>query len=430
MLRNNKGFTLVEMLIVTSVFVVILMLTSESFKTILKHSSKLVRSEESNIEGVIGLEMMRHDLQQAGYGLFTEPLCAANAYTGEAASAPASTYNEVARNILDPCLSPPANAAVAAVRLPPRAVVAGNNLAAVLDSGSADGNTIIADSDYLVLRGLTLGRSKASQKWTNLTKPAASILPHVWTSDSENLAASDNDKVLLMRRKVTKSATTLSLVPEPTNGWFYIPFSNAAFSSFSTNYGNYILYGLDNASTPRMAFNRSDYFVSRPTAANVPQVCAPNVGTLYKANVNQSDGKLNYLPILDCVADMQVVFGWDLKIVTAASTLDGQDGLVDTWSSPDPNFRMGSASLTDLQAAMADPELLRSSLKVIKVYILAQDGRKDTSYTSPSPIVVGDIDAGETALTKSYDLTAAGLQNYRWKVYRVIVRPKNLTSNQ
>lgn len=426
MLQNKNGFTLVEMIIVMAVFMVVLMITGEAFKTILQQTSKLFRSEESNIEGVIGLEILRHDLQQVGYGLFTEPLCSPNAYTGEAAAVPASTYNEVARNVLDPCLTPPTTASVAALRLPPRAVVAGNNLASVADANSDDGGTynVLAGSDYLVLKGLTLGRSKASQRWTYLNSAASVVTPKSWVSRSENLES--GDKVLLMRRKVTPSTNTLTIEPEPTNGWFYIPFSNAAFSKYSTNYSSYVVYGLDDAATPRMPFNRSDYFVSRPAATSaMPAICAPTIGNLYKTTVNQADGKLSYLPILDCVADMQVVFGWDLTIGTT-STL-GQDGVIDTWSSPDPDFRSGTATLADLQAAMAAPELLRSSLKMIKVYILAQDGRKDTSYTSPSPIVVGDI--GETSLTKSY-VISAGLQNYRWKVYRIVIQPKNLISNQ
>lgn len=427
MLQNKKGFTLVELIVVMAVFMVVLMITGEAFKTILQQTSRLFRSEESNIEGVVGLEILRHDLQQAGYGLFTEPLC--SAYTSEAAAVPASTYNEVDRLVLDPCLPTPSTATVVAKRLPPRAVVAGNNLVAVADTTSETGKTynILPGTDYLALKGLTLGQNNTSQKWTYLTYAASGVTPKGWVSNSENFVS--GDRVLLMKRKVTPSTSTLTIVPEPNNGWFYIPFSNSAFNNFSTNYRDYVAYGLNKTATPTMPFNRADYFVSRPAAANaVPALCAPGIGTLYKATVNQDDGNLTYLPILDCVADMQVVFGWDITIGTT-STL-GQDGLIDTWSSPDPASRSGTASLADLQAAMADPELLRSSLKIIKVYILAQDGRKDPGYTSPPTIVVGDRDAGEISLTKNYDIAAAGFQNYRWKVYRVVVRPKNLISNQ
>jgi hypothetical protein len=77
---------------------------------------------------------------------------------------------------------------------------------------------------------------------------------------------------------------------------------------------------------------------------------------------------------------------------------------------------------------MESPEEIRNKLKYIKVYIMAQEGRKDTSYTNNATIVVGDIGS----LTKSYDvsaLAAKGWLNYRWKIYRIIVRPKNLVSN-
>jgi len=58
---------------------------------------------------------------------------------------------------------------------------------------------------------------------------------------------------------------------------------------------------------PRAPFNRADFYVATP-AGNMPSKCAPNTGILYKAVMNQSDGEFGALPLLDCVADMQVVF--------------------------------------------------------------------------------------------------------------------------
>jgi len=59
MLNSRKGFTLVEMIVVMAVFVVVIMITADSFKTILTQMTKITKSEESNIEGVVGLEMFR-----------------------------------------------------------------------------------------------------------------------------------------------------------------------------------------------------------------------------------------------------------------------------------------------------------------------------------------------------------------------------------
>jgi hypothetical protein len=81
---------------------------------------------------------------------------------------------------------------------------------------------------------------------------------------------------------------------------------------------------------------------------------------------------------------------------------------------------------------------IRSNLKVIKIYILAQNGKKDTGYTSPSQLEVSDN--GEASITrpvtpsnienKGIFSLATNQLNYRWKLYRIVVRPKNLLSNQ
>jgi hypothetical protein len=117
----------------------------------------------------------------------------------------------------------------------------------------------------------------------------------------------------------------------------------------------------------------------------------------------------------------------------------GQDGTVDTWTTPDgTSFSCSGAAcaLVDpddttkqyAQNALNKPATIRNALKVVKVYILAQNGRRDSGYTSPTPILVGD--SGELSLTRSVDIAAAGWSNYRWKLYRIVVRPKNLLANQ
>ncbi len=414
MKNNQRGFTLIELVIVMAIFIVVIIITADAFKVVLSQSAKIFRSEESNTEGIVGLEMMRHDLQQAGYGLYTEPLN--SGYVGEASVSPASSFNE-------PSLT-----------VPPRAIVTGNNRpVGTQDTGSESGNsyTIAMNSDYLAIKATSASRDGVAQKWTYLTYLPGSVTPHVWPSASENL--STNDAVVLLTRKLTTSSNTLTLVPDPAGSGsssFYFAYSNSAFANYSTNSSNYVVYGLDGGATIRMPFNRTDYFVARPSAAGkMPTVCAPNTGELYKAVVNQDDGRLTYYPVLDCVADMQVVLGWDLR----NGSSPGTDGLIDTWSNADgtvvtQNNVAGFASTAEVQAALASPSLIRDSLKMVKVYVLAQNGRKDTGYTSPSPIVVGD--PGEASLTRSYDITAAGWSNYRWKLYRLVVSPKNLQANQ
>ncbi len=402
MKNNRQGFTLVEMIVAMAIFIIVILITADAFKTILMQTTKIFRSEESNIEGVIGLEMMRHDLQQGGFGLFTQP--SPVAYTGEAANAPANVYNE------------------ASTTSPPRAFVAGNNLAAVNETSSGSSYGILDATDYLSIKGTSVARSRASQRWTYLQNiPGTGVVPNTWPSSAENFGASD--KVVLLQRQVTQADNTLTLVPDGAAPYF--TYGQTVFSAYSSNTASYVMYGLDPTASPRMPFNRTDYFVARPaTATQVPPMCAPNAGILYKTTVNQDNGLLTYLPILDCVADMQVVFGWDLRNGAAV----GADGMIDTYSNADGTTLSGSATQAEVQAALADAASIRNNLKLIKVYILAQNGRRDPGYTSPSSIVVGG--PGEASLTKTFDIAAAGWLNYRWKLYQIVVRPKNLTSNQ
>lgn len=423
-MRNSKGFTLVEMIVVMAVFIVILMITGDSFKTILQQSGKLLRSEESNIEGVIGLEMLRHDLQQGGYGLFTHD--SPVSYV-EAVSDLPKAYNNVPGS-------------TASTETPPKPFSFGNNLASVVDGT----HTLVANTDYIAIRASTVGRSNSSQKWGFLDYASGSVIPHSWPSTSENFVV--NEKVLVMER--VSSTKGLRIIPESANNWFYFPYSNTAFNSTSfINYStmvssSFVMYGLDDAtSIPRMPFNRSDYFVAVPE--NLPSVCAPGTGVLNKTIVNNSTdttvgGKLSYFPVLDCVLDLQVVLGWDLF----NGSSPGTDGNIDVWTNADATkgatadssaqYATGSTALDEALAAFSDPARLRNSLKLIKVYILAQNGRKDPAYTSPGTITVGNTKYDGTdpqGLGRSYVLPT-NLLNYRWKVYEVVAKPKNLTTNQ
>jgi prepilin-type N-terminal cleavage/methylation domain-containing protein len=407
---NQKGFTLIEMVVVMAVFVVVIAITGNSFNAILTHTSKLFRSEESNIEGVLGLEMLRHDIQQAGYGLFSE--VSPVAYDGEAVAAPASNFNDGTTG-------------------PPRALVTGTFAAdTAISEDSGGGYKILAGSDYLAIKATTVARNKTAQKWTYLSYSSSAVTPHSWQSNAENFSSSD--KVVLLRRRISTSTNRAELVPS-TLGDSYIPFSSSAFENMSSTSASVMtVYGVDDSATLRMPFNRTDYFVAAPPAGNRPSVCSPNsaVGVLYKTTVNQIGGTLNFVPVLDCVADMQIVLGWDLRDSGCAA---GSDGQIDTWSNSDGTVVARDANVTcnadsaEVVAAQASAELVRSNLKIIKVYILAQQGRKDLGYTNRSPVTVGDV--GETALTRSYALPADML-NYRWKVYRLIARPKNLLANQ
>jgi len=141
-----------------------------------------------------------------------------------------------------------------------------------------------------------------------------------------------------------------------------------------------------------MPFNMAKYVISN---TNVPLRCAPNSGVLMKYVVKQTDGTLdtaNGLPLLDCVANMQVFFRLDAN----------NDGIVDT--------------TTNNIAAMTAQQI-RDQVKEVRVYLLAHEGQKDSSYThTPTSIKIGE---GTNFAIGSY-------VNYRWKVYTLAVKPQNL----
>lgn len=165
-----------------------------------------------------------------------------------------------------------------------------------------------------------------------------------------------------------------------------------------------------------MPFNRADYYVRRPDNTvsaernKLPRRCAPKTGILFKGLVRQDSGTLDELPLLDCVADMQVVYSLDSNssgVVTDSSVL---------------------INPTTLNSLTADE--IRTDLKAIQVYALTHEGGKDRYFTYPNQfIAVGpSADGITTGSGRSFDLSTIGSdwQRYRWKVYRMTVNLTNM----
>ena len=401
MTRNQQGFTLIELIVVMAVFIAVLMISASAFNTVLVQSTKLFKSEESNIEGVIGLEMLRHDLQQSGYGLFSEP----TTYANEAADSPASDNNDAPDGV-------------------PRPIVVGNGNPLTAWT-TIDSRDIMLGSDYLTIKGTSVGLDNAAKKWTFLNFLAGTVTPKKWDSAAENLTSSPAEKVVVIRKQFGTPVRS-SLVRDPSDAFFY-SYSDTAFNDLATSSpGIYTVYGVDTANSLRFPFNRSDYFVARPSdTTRIPSYCARDAGILYKTTVNHNDGKLNYIPVLDCVLDLQVVLGWDWNSDGVVDTYSNADGTVASGLVPDVSAALSS---TNNDSVTTSPNI-RNNLKMVKVYILAQNGRKDSGYTSASPLDVSDV--GEKSLTRAAGFPlSADQMNYRWKLYRIVVRPKNLLSNQ
>jgi prepilin-type N-terminal cleavage/methylation domain-containing protein len=381
MMKREGGFSLVELMVALAVFVLVIAAATGTFIPLANQFKQQSKMAETNIEGIVGLELLRTDISQAGFGLPWAYQYAINyteaGYNG-AASVDASKYNDAPSN-------------------PPRAILIQDNQAA---------------PDYLVLKSTLAASNDASQRWSYIINDPVinpSNSPKNWAADN----LQNNDKVIVIQPKV--SETQLRGLVMKSDGTFYTSYSATNFPvAFSPAEG--VIYGVDPGAKLSMPFNRADYFIS---AANVPTRCATGTGVLVKAIVSQNDGSfINSTPLLDCVADMQVVLGMD----------SNDDGSVDDWT----NGLFDPAVIDSLTA-----QQIRDRLVEVRVYILTHEGQYDRFYTfnnfTPGAVCPSSfcIRVGESylgnVLGRDFDLSAIpNYLNYRWKVYTLVVKPQNL----
>jgi prepilin-type N-terminal cleavage/methylation domain-containing protein len=354
--RRNAAFTLVELMIAMAIVMLVLYAAISFFIVSVRQYKVQTKITETNVEGILGLELFRQDLESLGYGLPWNNLVAYTERTGVNAAI-------VALNDASP------NA--------PRGVL------------SVDGATFtVNNSDYLVIKSVRVGMSDAAGKWTTLTQ---ANVKRSWNPAGENLA--NNDYVIVLALGST-DANRRSLV---TSGTFYTQFNNTAGFIPLEPYSANIVYGIDNV-IPVRPFNRAEYYIDNTA---VPQRCSPNTGVLVKAVVaHDAPGTTpTLLPLLDCVADLQLVYGLD----------NNADGVVDNW--------------TDTLDTLGTPHTaadIRAQLAEVRIHILAQEGERDDSYRTPSD----NITVGSQGMGRPFDVS--GYRDYRWKQYSIVVKPKNL----
>jgi hypothetical protein len=365
-----------------------MMITSSSFKLIANSSSQQSKSIETQIEGIVGLEVLRADLQQAGFGL---PWTFQGALT---------TYVE---SVMDsnmpqsgfwPAGDPSTNFNDSSTGAPPRPILSANTN---FNNGSK----------YIVIKSTTAATNDTAKRWTTVSYADGLRTSKIWGDTSRDFAA--GGRVLVVKNNLNSTPPTRELVVR--SGIYSATMASPLFTNYTTLMTNHLdgdtyqVYGVSNTNF-RMPFNRADYYVRTPT--DMPQGCARNTGVLYKSNISQSSGGYDpIIPLVDCVADMQIIYG-----------LDGDGGgRVNQYLEAPANTTNPSASD------------IRSQLKEIRVYILTQDGKKDLNFSYPSPLV----DVGESLLGvfrgRHFDLNAiigSDYKNYRWKVYTIVVRPLNL----
>jgi len=353
MKRRESGFSLLELIIALAIVSVVLAAASTFFISVLKQYKVQTKITESNVEGILGLELLRQDLESLGYGLPWNNL---------------PFYSEASSGVLN-------DDGVA-----PRAVVSVDNSTLGINNGS----------DYLVIKSTRVGMESAAGKWTTLR---AGPVTRDWESTEENLATTDRVTVLAPGGSTTDQRVLLT------------PVGGAQFNSLSSyvppdEFQTNIVYGIGSMATTRFPFNRADYYIANNSDYPTPRHCAPITGTLVKRVVKHLDGTLgDPLPLLDCVADMQVVYGLDIN----------GDRQVESWS-------------TNVSVPLLSAAELRSQLVEVRIHILAQSGQRDDSYSYPQEnVYVGSESAGRY-------ISLSGYRNYRWKQYNIVVKPKNLAN--
>ncbi|MEW6052305.1 MAG: prepilin-type N-terminal cleavage/methylation domain-containing protein [Nitrospirota bacterium] len=386
MKNRQSGFTMVELLITMAVFVLTIAAVAGIFVPLLTQFKQQSKIAETQIEGLVGLGILRRDIEHAGFGIPWE------IQTGvtyqEAANAPGSTYNE-----------PTAGGTTA----PPRAILSGNDIAIA---------GIVNRSDYLVIKATNVAPFNAATKWTDvLTMPDGSRRVRVWGSAIEDLNA--NDRVIVM---IPSLGETRQRILVNDGATFFTRFNQAAFpAAFAagTTGAVNLVYGVtDPDNTPlRMPFNRADYFIR---TGNAPQRCAPNTGVLVKAVLRQADGVYDEWPLLDCVADMQFVYCID----------NDNDGDCEPGAAGSTDFYTN-----DLPGLGYDAQQTRTRVKEVRAFILAHEGQRDWTYTFAPPVAPNSITVGEFGLGRNFNLATSigtGWQNFRWKVFSLVIQPRNL----
>ena len=381
---SPKGFTLIELIIVMAIFMVVIIISSKAFNTILSMSTQQTKSSESDTQGVIGLELLRLDLEHAGYGL--------PSVLSFIADFDEATVSNLAPGIDTKDFNDKYNASSDTNKVP-RAVQAA--------ASTTDGR------DYLVIKSTLAGMSETTKKWAYVEGVGSDSVITPWGANNfiagERVVTIDSRTKRLIGTSMTSADCSYS-IPDDMKP----PDTGTANFQPQNDTDVFVLYGVSPTSDLIAPYNRVDYYVKRPTSdSDIPARCAkgtggkPGTGILYKAVMKHSDGAFIQYPLVECVADMQVVFN------VAADGVNGVD--------------VDESGLTGLSA-----KEIRQQLKMMKVFIVAHEGGKDSGYNYASQAIDVGEGSGRTLDLKNDVVGSDDYKNYRWKTYKLVVLPKNI----
>jgi hypothetical protein len=358
--------TLVELMVTLAVILVVIASASTAYLKLLGGFKVQGKLSDTQLDALYGFELLRYDVQMAGYGLpyGPSPMC----FYNEASTSPASNFNDAAN---PPCI--------------PRAFRFSNN------TGSNG-------SDVLVIKSAVARLNSTTRKWSMMYRDGANCRVKSWSTSDLNFVTGEKIVAIL-------GGQTRALLPSPLNtaNWklTFVDNNCTGLPSPAAGVVN-LLYGVDNstAGSPLMPFNRVDYYLATPsTTSDMPTRCFPGSFVFYRATINQSGaaaGARNPEPLIDCALDFQVAFGRDR---------DG-DGGVETWDS--------NSTLTASQ--------ISTQLRELRVFVLYHEGGKDDNFRYSGSLNLGDA---QTGVLSSF-APAGDATRYRWKVAKLVMKPMNL----
>ncbi len=297
-MNRQRGVTMVELLVSLAVVMIIIGAAATAYIKLLGTYKTQGRLAETYMANLTGLELLRYDIEMAGFGLPAN--MNGNNYT-EAVADGAAPYNPTALN------DAPANA--------PRTFVLGVG-AQTLSKNNAGA---LVNSSVLAIKSSAANvfNNPTGRKWSMITNAGANPVVKQWgvTALDPVMDFTAGDRFIVLNNTGTLQVAAggwCNTFNTATAGAGY--YLNAAAIGTPNNQQVYYIYGLDNSNgTHNMPFNRVDYYLDNSIAADIPSSCAAGTFTLYRSTINQADGKLNKNPLIDCVEDFQVAFGLDTE---------------------------------------------------------------------------------------------------------------------
>ena len=255
--------SLVELMVSVLVTAIVLGSATAAYLKLMKSYKTQSRMSEGYMATTTGLEMLRYDLQMAGFGMPTNAVT----YADPLEATDATMLNETNSTVTRPL--------------------------------SQVNNTGTGNSDMLAVRSTTADPATGG-KWSIVYYNAAAwIKPGLTTGDS--YIVMDSSKNL----QTTSCGGTAPLWLCNDSG------GTRAFSSTLTT-ATFLAYGVGTATSMRRAYNRADYYLGGGT---LPSRCYAGSSILYRSLISQTTGGAGGTriaqPLLDCVLDFQVVFGVD-----------------------------------------------------------------------------------------------------------------------